>query len=124
MLSGVVKSGVGEGSFFMKLEPYTSAMEISLGFRPYPGTLNIGASKEEAQRFIKTLKNITIPGFTVGTKTFGAVHCYPCHLKGTKVAIVIPQFTRYDLGTVEIIAKEHLRTALGLKDGDSVEISK
>lgn len=106
----------------MGLEPYASAMEVSLGFRPYKGTLNIDAKKDEAEAFIKMLRKITIPGFTVGTKTFGAVYCYPCQLKGVKVAIVVPQFTRYDLSTVEVIAEEHLRTALGLKDGDEIEL--
>ena len=123
-LRGVVKSGVGEGSFFMGLEPYASVMEVSLGFRPYRGTLNLGTRKEEAEAFIKSLRKITIPGFTVGTKTFGAVHCYPCTLKNTNAAIIIPQFTRYDLSTVEIIAKVHLRTALSLKDGDEITLTE
>ncbi|HLD87358.1 MAG TPA: DUF120 domain-containing protein [Candidatus Nanoarchaeia archaeon] len=123
-LRGVVKSGVGEGSFFMGLEPYASVMEVSLGFRPYRGTLNIAADREEAESFIKSLKEIIIPGFKVGTKTFGAVHCYPCTLKNTNAAIIVPQFTRYDLSTVEIIAKEHLRTASSLKDGDEITLTE
>ncbi|MBI4175781.1 MAG: CTP-dependent riboflavin kinase, partial [Candidatus Aenigmarchaeota archaeon] len=93
-LAGRVKSGVGEGGFFMSLEPYVQEMEKELGYVPYPGTLNMAAEKKDAEAFIKQLKDITIPGFTRGTKTFGAVHCYPCALKGVKVAIIVPEFTR------------------------------
>ena len=122
-LVGRVKSGVGEGGFFMGREPYASAMEENLGYRPYIGTLNMAAEKKDAQAFISQLKDITIPGFTRGIKTFGAVHCYPCALKGAKVAIIVPEFTRYGLDTVEIIAEEHLRTVLKLKDGNEITLA-
>ena len=122
MLKGVVKSGLGEGSFFMGLKPYQKGMRILLGYQPYKGTLNLAANIAEAEAFIKTIEKTTIPGFTVGSKTFGEVYCYPCKIKKEKCAIVVPKFTRYDLSTVEIIAKRHLRTALELKDGDEVSI--
>ena len=122
MLKGVVKGGLGEGSFFMGLKPYQKAMRILLGYQPYKGTLNLSASIAEAEAFIHTMEKVTIPGFTVGTKTFGEVYCYPCRIKNEKCAIVIPKFTRYDLSTVEIISKRHLRTALELKDGDEIQI--
>jgi riboflavin kinase, archaea type len=124
MLRGVVKSGVGEGAFFMGLKPYQKAMRILLGYKPYKGTLNLGCKKEEVEAFIKGLDKITIQGFRMGTKGFGEVHCYPCSIKKEKCAIAIPQFTRYDLSTVEIISKRHLRTALELKEGDEVFISR
>lgn len=124
MLRGVVKSGLGEGSFFMGLKPYQKAMRIMLGFPPYKGTLNLQADKGEAEKFIQTLEKTTIPGFTMGTKTFGEVHCYPCKLKDEKCAIAIPKFTRYDLSTVEVIARSHLRTKFELKDGEEVTLTR
>ncbi len=124
MLKGVVKTGAGEGSFFMGLKPYQKAMRIMLGYSPYKGTLNISTSKQEAEAFLQTLDKINVPGFTVGTKTFGEVYCYPCTIKKEKCAIVVPKFTRYDLSTVEIISKRHLRTALELKDGDEISLSR
>jgi riboflavin kinase len=122
MLKGFVKSGVGEGSFFMGLQPYAKAMSKLLGFRPYKGTLNLAASKAEAEAFIQKLTKVTVPGFIMGTKRFGEVACYPCTLQQLRCAIIVPRYTRYDLSTVEVIAKEHLRTTLSLKDGDELTI--
>ncbi len=122
MLKGVVKSGVGEGAFFMSMKPYSEGMEDALGYPPFKGTLNLEAKKDEAERFIGNLQKYTIPGFQKGTKKFGAVKCYPCTLSDIDVAIIVPEFTRYDLTTVEVIAEQHLRTLLKLKDGDSVTL--
>ena len=41
MLSGTVVSGIGEGKYYMSLEPYKEQFRTHLGFEPYPGTLNI-----------------------------------------------------------------------------------
>jgi riboflavin kinase len=123
MLRGVVKSGVGEGMFFMSLEPYVEGMENVLGYEPYKGTLNLQADKEQAKHFISTLQKHTIPGFKKGTKTFGAVKVYPCTMNNADVAIIVPEFTRYDLSTVEVIAEQHLRTVFHLKDGDEVTLA-
>ena len=120
MLKGTVKGGAGEGNFFMSLKPYAKAMRILLGYKPYKGTLNIAVKKEEAGEFIASLEKIIIPGFTMGSKTFGEVDCYPCKIKNEKCAVVIPKFTRYDLSTIELISKRHLRKALELKDGDEI----
>lgn len=107
----------------MSLEPYVKEMQKELGYVPYPGTLNIAAKRIEAEAFINGIRKVRIPGFRKGTKAFGHVDCYPCTLKGMQVAIIVPEFTRYGLDTVEIIAREHLRTALKLKDGGEVALS-
>lgn len=122
-ITGVVKSGVGEGAFFMSLQPYFDQMTEKLGFPPFKGTLNLDVAKQEAERFIASLRGIEIQGFTMGDKTFGKVHCYPCMLDGIKGALVIPQYTRYDLSTLEFIAKDNLRGKLNIKDGDKVTLT-
>ena len=40
-LSGVVVNGLGEGRYYMSLEPYKKQFLRHLGFEPYPGTLNL-----------------------------------------------------------------------------------
>jgi len=123
-LSGIVSKGVGDGAFFMSLEPYIAAMEEKLGFRPFKGTLNLKVDAQEAQNFTNSLKSITIEGFKKGIKQFGKVECYPCELKQLKCAIIIPEFTRYGPDTVELISEKELRKTLNLKDGDKITISK
>ena len=121
-IGGVVQKGKGEGSFFMSLHPYLEGMEKELGYTPYQGTLNVHANKQRANAFISSLKAVRIPGFTKGTKTFGFVDCYPCMLRGKPCAILIPEFTRYDLDILEIISPFYLREQYNLKDGDTITL--
>ena len=122
-LQGTVSTGSGDGAFFMSLEPYIAVMEQNLGYIPFKGTFNLKVSGQQAKRFIGLLDSIEIDGFKKGIKQFGGVKCYPCRIKQIKCAIIIPEFTRYDLSTVEIISKEELRKTLNAKDGDKVIIS-
>ena len=122
VLDGIVIKGVGEGVFFMSLEPYLVTMKEKLGFVPFKGTLNLKVEKQQAKNFISKLSPINIDGFTKGIKKFGEVKCYPCKLKQFKCAIIMPQYTRYDLGTIEVISEKELRKTLNLKDGDKITI--
>lgn len=121
-ITGVVKSGVGEGAFFMSLQPYHDQMTEKLGFPPFKGTLNLDVDKQKAERFIAALDKIEIDGFTMGDKIFGKVDCHPCTLNDVQGALIVPQYTRYDLSTLEFIAKDNLRGKLNIKDGDEVTL--
>jgi len=122
VLHGTVSSGLKEGAFFMSLEPYLSSMRKKLGYTPFKGTFNIKADEQEAKNFIESLELINIAGFKKGIKEFGDVKCYPCQIKEIICTIVIPEFTRHDLNTIEIISEKELRSKLNLKDGDEVII--
>jgi len=121
-LDGIVKSGLAEGSFFMSLEPYIQAMQENLGYTPFKGTLNLKVDKQQAKAFIDSLKLISIKGFQKGIKKFGGVNCYPCKIREIQCAIIVPEFTRYDLNIVELISDVKIRDSLNLKDGDTLTI--
>ena len=87
---GVVFSGRGEGSFYVSI--YARSFEEVLGFRPFPGTLNIRL-QADIERF-----------------------------NAWDVFIVRPKITHYRSDVVEIVSKEYLRGELKIKDGDVVEI--
>ena len=124
VLQGIVSSGIKEGAFFMSLEPYLSSMRKKLGYTPFKGTFNIKVDERQAKNFIDSLELINIVGFKKGIKEFGDVKCYPCQIKKIICAITIPEFTRHDLNTIEIISEKELRSTLNLKDGDKITISK
>ncbi|MBI2208298.1 CTP-dependent riboflavin kinase [Candidatus Woesearchaeota archaeon] len=121
-LHGIVSTGVGDGAFFMSLEPYMLSMEKKLGYAPFKGTLNLKVDKQQAKKFISSLDLIKIGGFKKGIKQFGKVYCYPCMINQIKCAIIIPEFTRYGLDIVEVISEFNLREILNLKDGDRIKI--
>lgn len=122
VLYGNVAKGAGEGAFFMSLEPYLESMEEKLGFVPFKGTLNIRVEKQQAKNFIDSLQLITVKGFKKGIKEFGYVNCYLCRIKHLKCAIIMPEFTRYGLDTIEVVSETELRKNLYLKDGDKIKI--
>lgn len=121
-LHGIVSTGVGDGVFFMSLEPYALAMEEKLGYAPFKGTLNLKVNGQQARKFIGLLDLVRIDGFKKGIKQFGKVDCYPCIINQIKCAIIIPEFTRYGLDIVEVISEVNLRQSLNLKDGNKITI--
>src|SRR3989338_7984795 len=115
-LHGIVSTGVGDGAFFMSLEPYMLSMEKKLRYAPFKGTLNLRVDEQQAKKFISSLDLIKIDGFKKGIKQFGKVDCYPCMINQIKCAVVIPEFTRYGPDIIEIISELNLRKELNLKD--------
>lgn len=125
ILEGIAFSGSGEGAYYISLPKYFKQIEEKLGFKPYPGTLNIKLNEDFLRKrsFIDNSKGIKIEGFEEGGKKFGPGKCFPAIINGKiKGAIIIPEKTRYNSSVIEIISKEYLRGALNIKDGDKVRI--
>ncbi|WP_456368173.1 DUF120 domain-containing protein [Thermococcus sp.] len=121
IIVGEVVSGLGEGAYYVR--QYSKLFEDYLGFKPYPGTLNVKVL------FPKTVfdalcnaRPIIIPGFVREGRTFGDVKAYPVKINGIEGAIVVPARSIHPPKIAEIIAPLKLRDALGLKDGDRVRV--
>ena len=126
-IEGIVFSGLGEGRYYMSLEGYVKQIEEKLGFKPYPGTLNIRLV--EKSEILKRLKleeypPILIAGFSNGKRTYGSVKAYKASINGFKpAAVVIPSRTSYGIDVLEVIAPVMLREKLNLRDGDVVKVT-
>ncbi len=126
-LHGKVTSGLGEGGFYIKQKKYRDQFKKTLGFEPYPGTLNLKTTKEEVERWIIGKKQIRIEGFKTTERTFGAITCYEVqiltnHKKKESGALIIPERSHYSLEVIELIAPVYLRKVLCLHDEDEVTI--
>ena len=118
VLRGKIASGLGQGQYFLTREGYSRQFLQKLGFVPFPGTLNVrleGPFPAEKQA-------IRIEGFAEEGKSFGECKCYRIKLNGIEAAVVRPEKSRYPPELIEVIAPVQLRRALGLEDGDSVEV--
>ena len=62
-----------------------------------------------------------IEGFKQEDKAFGGVDCYKARIKNIDGVIIIPHFTRHK-NIIEFIASVHLKSQLGLKDGDKIKV--
>ena len=124
ILSGSVVSGIGEGKYYMSLEPYKQQFRTHLGFEPYPGTLNIRlpSSVLPVRKKIDSLGWIRIKGFSTDGRTFGDAKCLPCRIGDVPCGIVVPGRTHYPEDIIEVIAPVALRRKFGVEDTDTVTV--
>ncbi|MBL7147550.1 MAG: CTP-dependent riboflavin kinase [Nanoarchaeota archaeon] len=120
-ITGTIKDGSGEGSYYTSLKKYKEKIKQKLGFKVYPGTLNVKISKEEIKPFLNSLTPIRIYGFKTKERAFGEITCYKIKFKNINTAIVVPERTRYE-DILEIIAPFSLRNKFNLKTGDKITI--
>ncbi len=109
----------------MSQQGYLRQFHEKLGFKPYPGTLNlklIGSYISE-RKLLDRSTPITMEGFKCYDRSFGAVKCYRASLNDSELCVVITALrTHYGEETLEIIAPHDLRERLKLKDGDTVTV--
>lgn len=120
-LQGRVITGFGEGQYYMSLDGYVKQFVKILGFKPFPGTLNIKLEKGKLERE-KLGGGFTLHGFKSHQRTYGGGHIYTARLGKIKGAVVIPDRTHYPDDIIEFIAPVNLRRKLGLRDGDKMEV--
>ncbi|MBS3097233.1 CTP-dependent riboflavin kinase [Candidatus Woesearchaeota archaeon] len=122
VLKGIIEKGIGEGKYYMSMKQYQQQFKSKLGFDAYPGTLNLKVNKVEVMGFLSSLEPVIIEGFTTKSRTYGSLTCYKIKINGIGGAIVIPERTRHEEETLEIIAPVHLRSKLNLKDGTVLRV--
>ncbi|MEM1620082.1 MAG: DUF120 domain-containing protein [Fervidicoccaceae archaeon] len=124
LLEGVVVSGLGEGRFYLSRREYSEVLEKILGFKPFPGTLNVRLAGESVwKRAALDVGGRFVPGFEDETRTYGGVRVYRARINGYEPAgLVLPERTSHPKSVVELVAPVSLRRVLGLKDGDVVSI--
>ena len=122
-VQGVVVSGLGEGRYYLSQPGYLVQFTERLGYRPYPGTLNVRVSVEALRKIgvVRDWTGIRIDGFQASGRTFGGATCFPARMNGHACHLIHPDRTHYQ-DVVEFVAPECLRDALPVKDGDSVQV--
>ncbi|MEW6663357.1 MAG: HAD-IA family hydrolase [Bacillota bacterium] len=118
-LSGIVTSGRGEAVLFTGLAWVVEQCRTKLGFRPFPGTLNLKINSEE----LSTVREITLRegvSLVPPTDDFCEARCLPVKIKGILGALVLPLVSGYYQGVVEVIAPVKLKDVLGITDGDEL----
>jgi riboflavin kinase len=123
-LVGTLISGLGEGRYYMSLEPYKQQFLEHLGFEPFPGTLNIrlGQASIRQRKKLEQLDWIEIKGFTADDRTFGSARCLPCKIGKWPCGIVVPVRSHYPEDIIELVSPVALREALGINDTDTVTV--
>ncbi len=124
VLKGKIVRGVKEGAFFTRLDWVQEQCMEKLGFRPYPGTLNLALSSEYLPviEAMQKHEGVTLrspdPAFCSG-KTL------PVKVEGVSGAIIIPaeEVRVHKKNIVEIIAPLRLKEVLNVRDGDYIAVT-
>jgi len=125
-IRGKLFTGFGEGAYYITRNGYWKQFTTKLGFKPYPGTLNLKLltpSDLAARKELENLPGILIEGFSDGQRTYGMLKCFPTIVNNKiKGAVLLIQRTHYNSSVLEVIAPINLREKLGIKDGDMVNL--
>jgi CTP-dependent riboflavin kinase len=124
-ISGKIQSGAGKGAFFTQVEWVVKQCEEMLGYKPFPGTLNVRVCDEDLNRLEKFLESTDCVLMPDNPK-FCAANVKKVKVHDIPAAIVLPSedVRVHENRVVEIIAPMRLKDVLGLEDGDSVTISE
>jgi len=116
-------SGLGEGKYYISQPEYKRQFKEKVGFVPYPGTMNVRLSGADLSRvrILHDTGGLEIEGFSKDGRTFGAGKVFKATINGHECAIIIPFRTHYE-DILELIARDHLRDELSLKDGNMVTL--
>ena len=123
-IRGRVKSGLGEGRYYISREKYVVQFKEKLDFVPYFGTLNIVVDSEYRSHYarLRAAGGIKISGFEADGRTFGPVKAFKATIFQTECAVIMPERTVHT-DVIEVISTEYLREKYDLKDGDPVTIT-
>ena len=119
-IKGKIVRGIEESGKFLAVDWVNKAVREAFGFTPFPGTLNIDVTDPSIQRRLIEQDAGRIhaanPGFCDAIIARGRINNrYDCGL-------IIPLVPNYPEQILEIVAAVHLKNALGVEDGDEVEL--
>lgn len=122
-ISGHVVKGAERASYFTNL-PWVQAQCLKkLGFKPWPGTLNISVDSHAAD-FIVSMNKSGSTLLEPPDSSFCTAEIRAVSINDAPAALIVPEKKVNIHGDqiIEILAPVHLRTSLNLQDGDLVNV--
>ena len=124
VLKGHVVSGDRKAAYFTQLDWVVEQCARKLGFKPFPGTLNIEIPLEshpesgtvEREKWIELIPP---------DSAFCSARAIPVTIEGLAAALILPEekVRTHGRHIVEVIAPLNLRTALDIDDGDVISMA-
>jgi riboflavin kinase, archaea type len=129
-LHGIIFSDLGQASVFMGLDWVQEALRRTLGFTPYPATLNVRPSgPEDARVWEEVQRDVAGVPLSPVEGGFCSARLYRISLRPSaggderiNGAVLLPDVADYPRDKIEIVAPVRLKQALGLKDGDCLDL--
>jgi riboflavin kinase len=122
-LQGVLTSGLGQGAHFIRLAWVRRAIHELVSFDPYPGTLNLRLLDAEARLAWREIREGSALVLTPPPPERCGARVIPLVIApDIQAAVVVPDVTRHGDDVLELVAAVHVRSRLGLQDGDRVTL--
>jgi CTP-dependent riboflavin kinase len=124
VIAGTIVSGAGEGAYFTQINWVQEQCQERLGFKPYPGTLNLEISREYLP-IIESLNREEGIEFISPDPKFCNAKTFPVSLGDISGALIMPdeKVRIHATNIVEIIAPLNIKTSLNVSDGDLISIA-
>ena len=123
-ITGKIVSGVKQGAFFTQLDWVQEQCLEKLGFKPFPGTLNLEIAIEN-MAIIGALQAQEGIELVPPDSNFCSGLVFPITVEGISGAIVAPaaDVRVHAKNIIEVISRLGLKDALGVEDGDWVTLT-
>ena len=123
-LTGKIVSGVKQGAFFTQLDWVQEQCLEKLGFKPYPGTLNLEISVDDIPIIEALLSDEGIE-LIPPDSNFCSGYVIAISVSGISGAIVFPaeDVRLHGRNIIEIISPKGLKDTLKVNDGDEITLT-
>ena len=123
-VTGKIVSGIKQGAFFTQLDWVQEQCLQKLGFKPFPGTLNLEIA-DENRVIIEAMQAREGIELVPPDPTFCSGFVFPITVDGIPGAMVAPaeDVRVHAKNIIEIISPLGLKDALGVEDGDWVTLT-
>ena len=123
VIRGKIVSGAGQGAYFTQIGWVQQQCDEKLGFKPYPGTLNLEIS-EEFLPAIELLDQKTGIELISPDPQFCDARVFQVSLQDISGAVILPEekVRVHPKNIIEIIAPQNIKASLNVQDGDSVNV--
>lgn len=123
-ITGRIVSGVKKAAFFTQLGWVQAQCQEKLGFKPFPGTLNLEIAQDTIP-IVEALRQGEGIELVPPDADSCSGHVYPVSVMGVTGAVVTPaeEVRVHGKDIIEIIAPINLKEALDVKDGDEIMLT-
>ena len=123
VIRGKIVSGAGEGAFFTQIDWVQQQCDEKLGFKPFPGTLNLEIAPDDLPLIAALNQKDGIELISPDPK-FCNAKAIAVKLGKINGAIIMPEekVRIHAENIIEIIAPQNIKTTLNVKDGALLSI--
>lgn len=122
-LEGKLFNGEGKAEDFLSLKPYKEFLTEFLGFKPFPGTMNLRVDRQQVEKLKNKADSKRLGSFEYQGEEYGGLTVHQVNVEGVKAGLLEIDRSHYGEDVAEIVAEDKLRQELGIEAGDNVRVT-